>query len=68
MLLHNQMVHESTPTSFPVARPASILPTKMVVDNLIVDAPICNTLSMLNEDLDQFSMEWKNGFQGKSLQ
>jgi len=57
MLLHNQMVHESTPTSFPVARPASILPTKMVVDNLIVDAPICNTLSMLNEDLDQFSME-----------
>jgi hypothetical protein len=40
----------------------------MVVDNLIVDAPICNTLSMLNEDLDQFSMEWKNGFQGKSLQ
>jgi hypothetical protein len=51
------MVHESTPTSFPVARSASILPTKMVVDNLIVDAPICNTLSMLNEDLDQFSME-----------
>lgn len=66
MLLHNQMVHESTPTSFPVARPASILPTKMVVDNLIVEED--RHLSMLNEDLDQFSMEWENGFQGKSLQ